>query len=262
MRKEVGKGKFTLDGEQSKEQLCMCEAVGALESGSEFQANHKLDAGSDCHLGQHNQVALASCPVLHHRTFGIPRRHHPREEEKQAAEEDRKKLRRKIMSTSRRGVTAAAAAAAAAAAPDPNDYLTWLVKSVCELGEETTENGGLQILLPDDPYVGCPEGSFLRKIGVSDAMPYNNIDQADTQMCDSVALVDRAGAPLYVHTFDYAPFNEFNQHSGSDGYDVYVVQDGVVSISNTKDGGSYGSTFMATTATSVRAGRSFRHRAS
>lgn len=60
------------------------------------------------------------------------------------------------------------------------------------------------------------------------------------QISDSFSLFDTAGNPLFLHTFDYAPFNQFSQHSGSDGYDVYVVSNGAISVSNTKDGGGYG----------------------
>eukprot|EP00602_Paraphysomonas_sp_CaronLab_P003780 CAMPEP_0185033064 /NCGR_PEP_ID=MMETSP1103-20130426/21690_1 /TAXON_ID=36769 /ORGANISM="Paraphysomonas bandaiensis, Strain Caron Lab Isolate" /LENGTH=450 /DNA_ID=CAMNT_0027569201 /DNA_START=315 /DNA_END=1667 /DNA_ORIENTATION=- len=84
----------------------------------------------------------------------------------------------------------------------------------------------------------------MRKISTGEPLPYNNIDQIGNQICDSYPLLDASGNVMYIHTFDYAPFNVFNQHSGSDGYDVYVTSKGALSISSTKDGGGYGSTFF------------------
>lgn len=84
----------------------------------------------------------------------------------------------------------------------------------------------------------------MRKIQPSDPLPYNNFEQLGYQICDSYILLDTKGKNLYFHNFDYAPFNEFNQYSGSDGYDVYKIMSNTVSISNTKDGGGYGSTFF------------------
>jgi hypothetical protein len=77
-----------------------------------------------------------------------------------------------------------------------------------------------------------------------DPLPYNNFEQMGYQICDSFALLDSTGSPLYFHTFDYEPFNVFNQYSGSDGYDVYSISADTISVSNTKDGGGYGSTFF------------------
>ena len=136
--------------------------------------------------------------------------------------------------------TWATSSAVELATPEIEDPLTWLVKSVCQIN---IDGGDRFELLSTDPYDGCPTGSSLRKIEAGDYLPYNNLDLFDTQMADSFALLDSNGDPLYVHTFDYEPFNEFNQHSGSDGYDVYVIKNGIVSITNTKDGGGYGSTF-------------------
>ncbi|CAM9105790.1 unnamed protein product, partial [Ectocarpus fasciculatus] len=113
----------------------------------------------------------------------------------------------------------------------------WIAKALCA---DTATDAPVSA----DPFEGCPEGSALRNMRPGDVLPYNNIDQAGVQMCDSYPLVDARGDTLYIHTFDYEPFNEFNQHSGSDGYDVYSVTANTVSYSNTKDGGGYGSTFF------------------
>jgi hypothetical protein len=84
----------------------------------------------------------------------------------------------------------------------------------------------------------------LVALQAGDKVAYNNYEQMGYQISDSFALLHADGTELYLHNFDYYPFNEFNQHSGSDGYDIYSVDDKTVSYSNTKDGGGYGSTFF------------------
>lgn len=117
-----------------------------------------------------------------------------------------------------------------------SNYVDWLVKSVCE--------GSDGVLLTNDPFYGCPPSAKLRKIEAGDWMPYNNYEQMGYQISDSFTITGSNGQALYFHTFDYEPFNEYNQYSGSDGYDVYSINSNTVSISNTKDGGGYGSTFF------------------
>ena len=112
---------------------------------------------------------------------------------------------------------------------DQNDPASWVLKSVCQPSSGS--------LLAVDPYGGCPSGSTLRKIQPGDALPYNNYEQMGYQISDSFPLLDGSWNPLWLHTFDYAPFNQFNLHSGSDGYDVYSLSGGDVSIPNTRDGG-------------------------
>ncbi|MGE3758595.1 MAG: immunoglobulin domain-containing protein [Pseudobdellovibrionaceae bacterium] len=119
---------------------------------------------------------------------------------------------------------------------DSANYLNWLLKSVCVNSQGQ--------LVTADPYYNCPTGTVLRKIRAGDAIPFNNMNQFNYQINDSFVLLDNSGGPLYLHNFDYFPFNEYNQHSGSDGYDVYKIADGVVSVSNTKDGGGYSTTFF------------------
>ena len=118
---------------------------------------------------------------------------------------------------------------------DRSDFMTWLVKSVC-FSNDT--------ILSADPYYNCPEGSELRKLKPGESFPYTNYEQTSSQISDSFALVDNLGNNIILHSFDYMPFNDFNQHSGSDGYDVYSIGTTDVSVSNTKDGGGYGSTFF------------------
>lgn len=123
---------------------------------------------------------------------------------------------------------------------DDNDFITWIVKTVCD---------GATGIVHVDPYYGCPNGTIARKYEVGDPIVYNNYEQMGYQISDSFALYNSEGGINYIHTFDYFPFNEFNQHSGSDGYDIYFVDDNIVSYSNTKDGGGYSSTFYGSDCT-------------
>ena len=113
--------------------------------------------------------------------------------------------------------------------------MSWLVKSVCT----DVQN----LVLPVDPYGGCP-GARIRKIRSGDPLPYHNIEQMGYQQRDAYPLYDRVrGKTWIVATFDYWPFNRFNLFNGTDGYDVYHLQDGWAAIANTSDGGGYGQTF-------------------
>lgn len=119
---------------------------------------------------------------------------------------------------------------------DGNHYVNWITKSVCVNG-----NGAL---LAVDPYGGCPANSFLRKMQIGDPLPYANFDQTQAQRSDSIPLYDSAMKPIYMNTFDFPPFGKFNLYDGSDGYNVVFVKNGMVSWSNTKDGGGFGQTFF------------------
>jgi hypothetical protein len=117
-----------------------------------------------------------------------------------------------------------------------NAYTTWITKSVCV--------NSVGALLAVDPHPGCPAGATIRKIAIGDPLPYANIDQGRFQRNDSYPVYGGNGATLFMHTFDFAPFGEFNLYDGSDGYDVFAVLNGFVSFSNTRDGGGYGTTFF------------------
>jgi len=110
----------------------------------------------------------------------------------------------------------------------------WLVKSVCV---DATDRP-----VAVDPYYDCPTGTRRRKIDVGDPLPYHNVNQTGNLRSDSFPLVDTKGKALYFRTFDWAPFDRLDNNT--DGYDVYALQDDWVSISATKDGASYGSTFF------------------
>lgn len=122
---------------------------------------------------------------------------------------------------------------------DMYDYRTWITKSVCS--PASTDATDLPLLW--DPYYPCPSPSIIRKLRVGEKYTYNNYEQTGGQISDSFSVLDARGNPVYIHNFDYSPFNQFNQHSGSDGYDVYHVSEDTVSYANTKDGGGFGSTF-------------------
>lgn len=117
-----------------------------------------------------------------------------------------------------------------------DDPATWALKSVCAASDGD--------LVAADPYGGCPTGTELRKIGPGDPLPYNSYEQMGYQISESMQLLDASWSPLWMHSFDYAPFNQFNLFSGSDGFDVYARIGGSLSVSGTRDGGGYGTTFF------------------
>jgi hypothetical protein len=117
-----------------------------------------------------------------------------------------------------------------------DDPATWALKSVCAASDGN--------LVAADPYGGCPAGTDLRKIWPGDPLPYNNYEQMGYQISDSMQLLDASWNPLWMHSFDYAPFNQFNLFSGSDGFDVYARTGSYLSVSSTRDGGGYGTTFF------------------
>ena len=52
---------------------------------------------------------------------------------------------------------------------DPEDYVSWIVKSVCDDG-----NGRA---IPVDPFYSCSPGSTIRKLKPGEKIPYNNFEQ-------------------------------------------------------------------------------------
>jgi hypothetical protein len=134
------------------------------------------------------------------------------------------------------GCPGSAQAAASVAQLNANDPMSWLVKSVC------TDSQNL--VLPVDPYGGCPVGAAIRKIQSGDPLPYHNIEQGGYQQRDAYPVYSPSDAKTWViATFDYSPFNEYSLFNGTDGYDVYALQNGWATITNTSDGGGYGQTF-------------------
>ena len=128
-------------------------------------------------------------------------------------------------------------AAAVAVYVDSTVASDWIAKSICVDAQDRP--------VPADPYYDCPFGTTLRKIKLGDPLPYHNMDQWNQQGSDDYpAAVPIGSTPLYVATFDFAPFNQYNTFDGSDGFDTYHVEDGWVSSGQTRDGGGYGQTFF------------------
>ncbi len=111
----------------------------------------------------------------------------------------------------------------------------WIVKDICVDASNSP--------VPFDPYYACPQGTARSKIQVGDPLPYHNIDQFNQQQADAFPLLDTSGNALYFHTFDFAPFNQFQLNSGSDGYDYYSL-DSWFAAAGTRDGGEYGEAFF------------------
>lgn len=125
---------------------------------------------------------------------------------------------------------------------DGDAPISWLVKSVC------TDRRDL--VLPVDPYGGCPAGARIRKIRSGDPLPYHNLEQIGYQQRDAFPVDDPLGDKTWiVATFDYRPFDQFNLFNGTDGYDVFILHNGWAAIANTSDGGGYGQTFYGSNCT-------------
>lgn len=121
----------------------------------------------------------------------------------------------------------------------PGALLDYLVQDVCVLGD-----GGL---LSVDPFPGCPAGTIQRDLLPSEPLPYFRHDQPDQnnpfgfQRHDSYPLRSD-GVTRYVHTFDFAPFNEFNP--ARDGYDVVEADGQWAAIVGTRDPSGLAQTFF------------------
>jgi hypothetical protein len=123
-----------------------------------------------------------------------------------------------------------------------NDPMTWLIKSVCTNAQDQ--------VVAADPYGSCPAGAGIRKIKSGDPLPYHNVEQEGYQQRDAFPVNDPiAGKTWVIATFDWSPFDTFNLYNGTDGYDIYSVQNGWASIVNTSDGGGYGQTFYGSNCT-------------
>ncbi len=119
---------------------------------------------------------------------------------------------------------------------DSKTATDWITRSICVDGSDRP--------IAWDPYFECPAGAKRRKIGLGDPLTYHNTDQGGYQQGDSFPLLDANGKALYVHAFDFPPFNRFNLFDGSDGYDYYAVNTTWVSGAGTRDGGGYGQQFF------------------
>ncbi|MBV8909644.1 MAG: hypothetical protein JOZ89_02675 [Gammaproteobacteria bacterium] len=95
--------------------------------------------------------------------------------------------------------------------------------------------------LPTDPY-RCESPNHLRTLSVGESLPYHKVDQAGVQRHDSYPAMTPTGSEISVNPFDFKPFGTFNLWG--DGYDIYLVRDGWVSASGTKDGGGFAQTFF------------------
>lgn len=125
---------------------------------------------------------------------------------------------------------------------DKNDPWAWLIKSVCV---DSTDK-----VVKADPYGGCPAGTTIRKIRTNEPLPYWNFDQFSQQRHDAFPYQDpRTGTTIAVMPFDFEPHGTFQLTDGSDGYDIYGVQNGLVSGFNTQDGGGYSTTFFGANCT-------------
>ena len=102
-------------------------------------------------------------------------------------------------------------------------------------------------VLPVDPF-DCHGADRLRPLRVGESLPYHKHDQPQPghpdgiQRKDSYPVLDAEGQLLIVNPFDHEPFDRYK--ASGDGYDLIRVRDGWVSISGTRDGGGFSTTFF------------------
>lgn len=102
--------------------------------------------------------------------------------------------------------------------------------------------------LPTDPYDGCPAGATARDLRIGDPLPYHRHDQPGPGAPLGYQRHDSFPRPLgptgrrFVHTFDFAPFGEYNPDH--DGYDVVEADGAMASIVGTRDPVGLAQTFF------------------
>jgi hypothetical protein len=131
--------------------------------------------------------------------------------------------------------SAGALAESRCALPAPMSALDLLVQKVCVAPSGAS--------LSVDPCA-CASPNHLRPLAAGEPTPYHKVDQLGAQRHDAVPSTARDGSPLVLAPFDFKPFGVFNLWG--DGYDLFLVRDGWASISETRDGGGYSSTFFTT----------------
>ena len=121
----------------------------------------------------------------------------------------------------------------------------WLIQRVCVDANDETQ--------PLDPYYGCGAGNTLRALRPGDRLPYHKYDAAyagQIQRHDSYPLITPGGSTIVVNPFAFGSsptdsvLNQFKPGSG-DGYDIYVVREGWASASQTRNGGSFSTSFFS-----------------
>lgn len=115
-----------------------------------------------------------------------------------------------------------------------SDPMTWLVKTVCT---DANDNP-----LPDDPYNGCPD-SMIRKLRVGESLPYYNKDDFDSQW-NNYPIAAADGTQYVANIRQFGTDHVFRSQDQFDVYRVDPGGDGWVSVSNTRDGGGYNTTFF------------------
>ena len=126
------------------------------------------------------------------------------------------------------------------ASTSPGGGLWYLSQSVCADSSDVAQ--------PADPE-SCPAGTAARPLKLGEKLPYFKHDQIQQQRHDAYPIVTlngpTAGQTLYVNPFIFnktsavqPDYSQFGVWSG-DGYDLYEIQDGLVSAGETRDGGGF-----------------------
>ena len=118
-------------------------------------------------------------------------------------------------------------------APTETIAREYLVQEVCTDSNDKA--------IPIDPCQ-CNSPNHLRDLRPGEPLTYHKVDQQGVQRHDSYPDKTPGGGEIIVNPFDFRPFEQFNP--AGDGYDVYEIRDGWVSVSETKDGGGFAQTFF------------------
>jgi hypothetical protein len=123
------------------------------------------------------------------------------------------------------------------------DPMDWIIQHVCADASDHP--------VAADPYNGCPSGTKERRLQIGDPLPYLRHDQPrpnrphGVQRHDAYPIHDyRYGGTVAANDFDFGESYGTMEPGRGDGYDLYRIIDGWVSVGDTRDGGSFSMSFF------------------
>jgi hypothetical protein len=121
------------------------------------------------------------------------------------------------------------------------DPMDWIIQHACADASNR--------VVAADPYYQCPAGTKERRLHVGDPLPYLRHDQPrpnrphGVQRHDAYPIRDyRYGGTVSANDFDFG--EPYGVMEPGDGYDLYRVVDGWVSVGDTRDGTSFSWSFF------------------
>ena len=123
------------------------------------------------------------------------------------------------------------------------DPMDWIIQHVCADASDHP--------VAADPYYKCPAGTKERRLQIADPLPYLRHDQPKpnrphgVQRHDAYPIQDRRyGGIVSANDFDFGESYGTMEPGSGDGYDLYRVIDGWVSVGDTRDGASFSMSFL------------------